>query len=76
MCAGTLQEGSVIQQAYNFNLPLRVIETPYSGKCMAQFGHGLPVHQSIWTRSIPHQKNTCTNSLFANNKKYAGKNTE
>lgn len=27
-----LQEGNVIQEAYNFNLPLRVIQMAYSGK--------------------------------------------
>lgn len=31
MCAGTLQEGNVIQEAYNFNHPLTVIQTAYSG---------------------------------------------
>ena len=38
MCAGTLQEGKVIEEAYNFNHLLKMIKTPYSGKCRLIFG--------------------------------------
>ena len=52
MCTGTLQDGHVIQEAYNFNHPLKVIKTAYSGKypctCMAR----LSIHNFLWEISL------------------------
>ena len=31
--AGSLQEGKVIQEAYNFNHPLKVVKNMRSGRC-------------------------------------------